>query len=375
MNNTKIQVGIIIGGKSVEHDISLISGLQANLAVDKDKYTTTILYLDKNNHLYVKKHLDSPDDIKENNLSIKDEVFLANINNQVYYRYITKPKRIYPIDVFLPVVHGFGVEDGTICAYLDMYNAIYPTSHLIPSAIIQDKWASKVLLKEKGYPVIHGFTLNENENYDEDEIEYPVIIKPVYLGSSIGINVAKNKEELNSALKEAFKYNHKVLIEKALTNFLEYNCAVIKDHNQLLTSCIEEVIHEKDILSFVEKYESDLDKLSNNSNRVIPALIDESLEKRIKILSTDIYEYLDLDGVVRIDYLYDLDTNSLYVNEINNIPGSLAFYLFEPTGISFSKLIDILISNAMIRYHKDTQKETTFSSSVFEKKSFKLMNK
>lgn len=375
MDNSKIQMGIIIGGKSVEHDISLISGLQANLATNHNKYDTTIFYLSKDNHLYVKKHFTSSNDITYDKLSYKDEVCLCNINKQVYYRYINKPKRIYPIDIFLPVVHGFGTEDGTICGYLDMYNAIYTTSNLIPSAIIQDKWTTKVLLKEKNYPVLHGFTLKENELLDDDEIDFPVIVKPVYLGSSIGIHIAKTKDELKEALKEAFQYNEKVVIEKALTHFLEYNCAVVKDHNEVITSCIEEVKHEEDILSFVQKYESDLTKLSNASNRIIPALIDESLEQRIKILSSDVYHYFDLDGVVRIDFLYDLDTETLYINEINNIPGSLAFYLFEPSGISFSKLIDILVNNAMIRFNQKLKKETSFDSNIFERKSFKLMNK
>lgn len=375
MENSKIQMGIIIGGKSVEHDISLISGLQANLATNHNKYDTTIFYFSKDNHLYVKKQFSTASDIQYDKLSYKDEVCLCNINKQVYYRYIYKPKRIYPIDIFLPVVHGFGTEDGTICGFLDMYNAIYTGSSLIPSAIVQDKWTTKVLLKEKNYPVLHGFILKEDELLDDDEIDFPVIVKPVYLGSSIGIRVAKTKEELKEALKEAFQYNEKVIIEKALTNFLEYNCAVIKDHNEIIPSCIEEVKHEEDILSFVQKYESELTKLSNASNRIIPALIDEGLEQRIKILSTDIYHYFDLDGVVRIDFLYDLDTESLYINEINNIPGSLAFYLFEPSGISFSKLIDMLVNNAMIRFHQKEKKETSFDSSIFEKKSLKLMNK
>ncbi len=375
MNNTKIKMGIIIGGRSVEHDISQISGLQANLAVNKEKYETIVFYLDKNNHLYVLNHFDSSNDLNINNQLLKDEVFLNNVNKQVYYHYLKKPKKAYPIDVFLPVVHGFGVEDGTICAYLDMYDAIYPTSNLIPSAITQDKWVTKLLLKEMGYSVLNGFVLEENENLDYDEVDFPVIVKPIYLGSSIGINIAKNKEELKNALKEAFSYNHKVLVEKALTNFLEYNCAAIKDHNEIITSCIEEVRHSDDILSFVQKYENDLTKLSDATNRVIPALIDNDLEQRIKIMTSDIYNYFDLDGVVRIDFLYDLDTSTLYVNEINNIPGSLAFYLFEPSNISFSKLIDMLVNNAMIRYHQKEKKKTIFYSSVFEKKSSKLLNK
>ena len=269
-------------------------------------------------------------------------------------------------------MHGYGVEDGTISGMLELLEVPYSASRLIPSAVLQDKAVTKAVLKERQYPVLPSKTYYEYETIPYEEMDYPVIVKPAYLGSSIGIQVAKSELELQVAVEEAYHYTDKIIIEPALTNYKEYNCAVIKDHQQCIASVIEEVKHEEDILSFVEKYEKDLSKLESSSNRIIPAFLPETLEQTIKETSISLYQYLDLNGVVRIDYLYDNQTDKLYINEVNNIPGSLSFYLFEPMGISFEKLTQILITNAILTKHSTDQKKTTFDSNVFNKKSLKL---
>lgn len=370
MNNEKIKLGIIIGGKSVEHEISVISGLQTYFSVDHNKYDTTIFYIDKNNHIYVSKELNSIETYKSNYINKEKEVFIKNINNQIYYQYLNKPKKSYPIDIFIPVLHGYGTEDGTVVGFLDIYQAIYTCSDLIPSAIIQDKVATKAILKLGNFPNVEGIVAIEGKTIEE--VPFPAIVKPAYLGSSIGIKVVKNKEELEQALNVAYKYTNKVLIEKAIINFKEYNCAVIKDHNELITSTIEEVKHDEEILSFSQKYEKSEGKMSGSPNRIIPASINEQLKEEIIKISKELYRWFDLKGVVRIDYIYDLDENKLYVNELNNIPGSLAFYLFEKEGIPFNKMIDILVTNAIIEKHNKDKKITTFESNVFNKKSLKL---
>lgn len=375
--NDLINVGIIIGGRSVECEISLISGLQAYLALDNTKYNKTILYLDKNNNLYVGDKLSDLSTYKEEVITGLTKVELINIDNQVYYYNVLKPRKKYPIDIFIPVVHGYGVEDGTISGFLDMYDAIYTSSDLIASATIQDKVLTKTLLDKYNINNVEYEVINE-ETYLEDyktNLKMPIIVKPSYLGSSIGVKVVNSLEELHVAIIESFNYTNRVLLEKALTNYSEYNCAVVKDHDIYITSCVEEVKHTKDILTFVEKYEKDLNKLSDATNRIIPALIDNNLESKIRNLSQDIYKLFNLSGVVRIDYLYDNIENKLYVNEINNIPGSLAFYLFEPLNITFTKLLDILIQNAIITFNKRRKKVTYFKSNILAKKSSKLMTK
>ena len=372
MNDLKIQVGIMIGGKSVEHDISLISGLQSYFAINKEKYDVIIIYLDKHNHFYTGEKYTDIHTYKENTVDAKDEIYFYKEGEQLYYQYIRKRKKPAPLDVILPVVHGYGVEDGTVAGMLELLEVPYSASRLIPSAVLQDKAVTKAVLKERQYPVLPSKTYYEYETIPYEEMDYPVIVKPAYLGSSIGIQVAKSELELQVAVEEAYHYTDKIIIEPALTNYKEYNCAVIKDHQQCIASVIEEVKHEEDILSFVEKYEKDLSKLESSSNRMIPAFLPETLEQTIKEISISLYQYLDLNGVVRIDYLYDNQTDKLYINEVNNIPGSLSFYLFEPMGISFEKLTQILITNAILTKHSTGQKKTTFDSNVFNKKSLKL---
>lgn len=366
MNSSKIQVGIIIGGRSVEHEISLISGLQAHLEIDSNKYDSTLIYLDKNNKMYVGEALTSLESFKDDITSYLDEISFSVEDNQIYYSLLKRPKKLYPIDVFIPVVHGYGVEDGTVAGFLEMLNAVYSSSKVIPSSIVQDKVATKALLDKYKIPTLGYKVFFEDIEYNLDNIVYPAIVKPAYLGSSIGIKIANNKEELNLAIEDAFKYNDKVMVEKALTSYLEYNCAIIKDHEEYILSDIEEVKHQKDILTFYDKYES------NEKNRIIPAVLSAELEERIKSITKDIYIKFGLSGVVRIDYLYDLEKNKLYVNEINNIPGSLAYYLFTGKGISFKELINILIQNAIIEKYKINNKTTTYKSNVVFTKINKL---
>ena len=355
MNNEKIKLGIIIGGKSVEHEISVISGLQTYFSVDHNKYDTTIFYLDKNNHIYVSKELNSIETYKSNYINKEKEVFIKNINNQIYYQYLNKPKKSYPIDIFIPVLHGYGTEDGTVVGFLDIYQAIYTCSDLIPSAIIQDKVATKAMLKLGNFPSVEGIVAIEGKTIEE--VPFPAKLPLALSANFLFILLAER-----IAIK----------IEKAIINFKEYNCAVIKDHNELITSTIEEVKHDEEILSFSQKYEKSEGKMSGSPNRIIPASINEQLKEEIIKISKELYRWFDLKGVVRIDYIYDLDENKLYVNELNNIPGSLAFYLFEKEGIPFTKMIDILVTNAIIEKHNKDKKITTFESNVFNKKSLKL---
>lgn len=367
--NDLINIGIIIGGRSVESEISLISGSQAYLNLDDTKYNKIIFYLDKDNKMYIGKCLENIETFKNNNFTNLEEVALRNINKQVYYYKMKKPKKLYPVDVFIPVVHGYGIEDGTVQAYLDMFDATYTTSSLISSATIQDKTLTKSLLdKYKINNVDYQILLSEK---DEITLEYPFIIKPAYLGSSIGIETVKTKDELEEKLHNAFKYSDKVLVEKYIENYKEYNCAVIKNKDEYISSSIEEVLHTKDILSFIDKYE-DNNKMSSSTNRIIPANISDELNKKIKDLSIYIYKIFNLNGVVRVDYLYDTKEDVLYVNEINNIPGSLSFYLFEPLNITFTKLLDILIYSAIYEKHKKDQLITSFKSNVLNNKGLKL---
>ena len=366
MSNAKIQVGIIIGGRSVEHEISLISGLQAYLELDDSKYNSKLIYIDKNNKFYIIEDIARFENCKDNLYEGLDEIIFINSQNQLYFAKVKKIKKLYPIDIVIPVVHGYGVEDGTLAGYLEMMNAIYSSSKVIPASIIQDKVATKALLEKYKLPTLGYKVFFENLDINIDNMSYPAIVKPASLGSSIGIKIAHNKEELLECVQDGFNYADKVMVEKALTNFLEYNCALVKDHDEYLVSDIEEVKHEKDLLTFYEKYES------SENNRIIPAVLDSIVEEKIKNLTKEIYIKLGLSGVIRVDYLYDVDKCKLYINEINSIPGSLAYYLFESQGLTFKELLNILIQNAVIEKYKNNNKITSYNTKINLNKINKL---
>lgn len=378
MNNVnKLNVGIIIGGKSVEHDISILSGLQVYHAIDKEQYNVVIFYITKDNRWLVGEKLKNITTYEEEKYNDLLEVTLYKTKQGVYYKPINKRKKQQKIDIFIPVVHGDGIEDGTISAYLDLLDIPYTSSPIASSIIVQDKIYTKQLLNYINIPMIDYISMTNYDIYEDienkvnEKLQYPVIIKPAKLGSSIGITTASNNKELKHGIEEALKYGSRILIEKKLENIKEYNMALFLNKEKIITSCIEEVRKTDDILSFVDKYER-LDKLDENSNRQIPALITSELENKIKDMCINIYTYLEMKGIVRVDTIYDVQHDTLYLNEINTIPGSLSFYLFDKLDISFTKLIDMQIKEAILSKQKENKKLKIFVSNVLNKKSIKL---
>lgn len=373
----KLNVGIIIGGKSVEHDISILSGLQVYHAIDKDKYNVTIFYITKDNRWLVGQKLHTLSTYEEAKYQNLLEITIYKTKQGVYYKPINKRRKPQKIDVFIPVVHGDGIEDGTLSAYLDLLDIPYTSSSLTSSSIVQDKIYTKQILKYINIPMIDSVSMTQYDIYEEIEqkvnnkLGFPVIIKPSRLGSSIGISTASNNKELKHGIEEALKYGSRILIEKKIENMKEYNIALYIHRNQIITSNIEEVLKTDDILSFIDKYER-LDKMEETNNRKIPAEISIDLETNIKNMCINIYTYLEMKGIVRIDTIYDIDNNQIYLNEINTIPGSLSFYLFDQLGISFDELINIQIKEAILSKQKENIKLKTFISNVLNKKSEKL---
>ncbi len=376
LKNNLLNIGIIIGGRSVEHDISILSGLQVYHAIDKEKYNVTIFYITKQQEWLTGKALTNLDTYKNENYKNCYQITLYREKNKVHYRSINKNKK-GEIDIFIPVVHGEGIEDGTLSGYLDTLGATYTSADITSSSIAQDKIYTKELLQKENINVVPYIKINydyytkELIEIIEQNLTLPVIIKPARLGSSIGITVASTTEELRNKILESTKFSSRLLIEKKLTNFKEYNLAIIKEGSQIITSEIEEVIKTDDILSFKDKYQNN-QKYEENTTRIIPADINEELKQNIIEMCKKAYISLNLKGVVRIDTIYDNDTNTLYLNEINTIPGSLSFYLFDKVGINFTKLIDILIKDAIISKNKEKKYLKIFTSNVLNNKTIKL---
>lgn len=369
---TLLNVGVIIGGESVEHEISLISGLQTILNLDKSKYNVYPIFLNKNNEFIYIKNI-TPDYFQKGlHLKKKQNCTIKRIKNKTYL--ISKYKK-QVIDVIIPVVHGKGVEDGTIQALTKLLKVPSTSNSIISASIAQNKAITKKLLKQQNVRMLPFVEIDNEKNQKKmskinSSFKYPLIIKPTTLGSSIGIRTAADTVELKDAIKYSTQYDNTVIVEEKLTKFTEYNISCFRYKNELKLSMIEEVKSNNDYLTFEDKYSDGGLKQTTKNSRIIPANITKELEEEIHNFTKTIYTTLQSTGVVRIDYLYDLENNKLYFNEINTIPGSLAFYLYKE--YTFKELLDLLIEDAIYRHHKEQNLITSFNTNILSLKNLKM---
>ncbi len=385
----KIKVGVLFGGKSTEHEISIISAIQAINYLDKSKYDVTPIYITKNNEFYIGdgigeiKNYTKLDELLKNSQRV---ILTANGNKVDLIRYPLKKfgnNVVGHIEVAFPIVHGTNVEDGTLAGFLCMLNIPYVGCDVTSSAVGMDKYVMKTVLKENGIPVLDCLRFT-SVDYDfdtdaivqkcEQKIGYPVIVKPVNLGSSIGITKANSKDELLSALDTAFAFADVILIERAITELKEINCAVLGDYTDAQASECEEPLNATNILSFEDKYMSGgksakgtgASKGMASLARQIPANISNQKRDEIRKMAVDAFKCLGCNGVTRIDFMIDKATDTVYLNEVNTIPGSLSFYLWEPVGLPYAKLLDNMINLAFKREREQSELTYSFDSNVLE---------
>ncbi|MDD6021469.1 MAG: D-alanine--D-alanine ligase [Oscillospiraceae bacterium] len=384
----KIKVAVLFGGKSTEHEISVISAIQAIGSLNKEKYDVIPVYITKDNLMYV------GDDIGKIESYTNIKKLLEHSQRVIFVRDEGKVKILkYPfkafskglvdtVDIFFPIVHGTNAEDGTLQGYLKMFGIPYVGCDVLSSAVGMDKYVMKAVLKDNGIPVLDCKVFTSKQ-YDEDAdsvvlqieeaSEYPVIVKPIDLGSSIGISKAGNRDELFDSLENAFQFANKVLVEKAVRNLKEINCSVLGDYTEAKASECEEPVSFGGILSFDEKYLNNGSKKTSGASkgmaslsRKIPADITPEQKKTIQDYAVKAFKVLGCSGVSRIDFMMDSQTGEIWLNEINTIPGSLSFYLWEPVGTSYSALLDEMISLALKRDREENNLTYTFNSNVLE---------
>lgn len=374
----KLKVGVIFGGESVEHEVSIISAVQAMKALDEDKYEIIPIYISKDKEWYTGKLLKDLDLYKDidNLKKYAKNVVLYNYKNE----FVLQNKNIFrrvvnTIDIALPIVHGTNVEDGTLQGQLELIGIPYAFSNVSASAIGQDKVFQKQILRSEGIDVVDYvwfydfdyWTNSEVVTKDIKKLGYPVIVKPARLGSSVGIGIAHNDLELEDKIKDAIKYDNKVLVEKVINNLVEVNCAVLGNCESMETSNLEEVMSTDEFLSYRDKYmDGNKTKGMAATNRIIPARLDEKLSSSIKEMSKKAFKAIGNSGVVRIDYLIDKKNNKVYLNEINTIPGSLSFYLWDKDTKNYTKLLDEIISIAIKNYKKRTKITYSFNTNILK---------
>lgn len=352
----KDNILLVYGGNSVEHEISIVTALQVKEKY-KGKYNLILCYL-KNNRFYIDKKLNDLAFYKKRNCKVKHEIFFKS--DTLYVK--SSLKKIRFIGVML-IVHGYNCEDGTLYSFFKTLNIPVIGENLYSAVIGQDKALAKTMAKVETLP----FSL-----YDDSmpsAIDYPIIIKPTRLGSSVGIKVANNEDELHEKIKEVNYFTQNIIIEKKLADFTEYNIALFKYNDDFIISSIEKVSNSK-VLTYDDKYKNDK-KSMEGQKREIPAIIDDTLKELIINTAKKIYNNLYASLIVRIDFLYDNKTNKLYFNEINNIPGSLSLYLFKEI-IDISELIDKYISNGLKNYDTENDFICSYDDNIFENVNFNV---
>ena len=348
----KINLAVLFGGRSVEHEVSVISAVQAMASMNKEKYNIIPVYMTKKSEFYTSEKMFDINSFKDIPALLSEStecVFVRSSEGKVQLQRL-KTKMfgsnvITDVDIAFPIVHGTNVEDGALQGYL------------------------QILLKDAGFPVLDccRFAAYQAGEMDlmvaevEKKFGYPVIVKPINLGSSVGISKAKDRDGLVKSIEEAFEFADRILVEPCVVELKEINCAVLGDSESAEASVCEEPVQasDDDILSYEQKYvgggKSGGSKGMATLKRKIPAEITPEQDEFVRRTAVDAFRYLGLNGVTRIDFMMDMATEKIYINEINTIPGSLAFYLWEPKGVKYPQLLERMIDLAMKR-HRQSQK-------------------
>ena len=335
-----MNIVVVFGGKSVEHEISIISAFQVIEAL-KTKYEVTPVYISKNNEFYYDKKMKDIEYFKSNKKIIKKGNRVSFLKNKKGF-YLKGKKKIY-FDLIFPIVHGKGSEDGSVLSYFKFNGFPVVGNSSLFYALAQNKGMTKKVLDGLSIYNVPYKVISRGDEYSRDDFNFPCIVKPNNLGSSLGITIVNNFIELEKAIAYAFRVDNEVIVEDYLEDSSEYNISVINNGGVLETSKIEKVEKGK-MFTFEEKYLSGNKKkgLASKERKFSVKEIDKKLKKEIEETSKKIYKEFNGSGVVRIDYLYK---DKLYVNEINAIPGSYSFYLWDHK-YDFLELLDIAIREA-----------------------------
>lgn len=397
----KIRVAVLFGGKSTEHEISIISAVQAMHALDTQKYDVVPVYLTKENVCYTGEHLKEIATFQKNLADIPAGSirvdFIKEDKGVVLMRHDRKrfgDNVISGVDVALPVMHGTNTEDGTLTGFLLTLGLPVAGCDVLSSAVGMNKYVMKTVLNDNGIPVLpcvrfHAADFADPETVavrTEEAFRYPVVVKPVNLGSSIGISRAKNREELLEAAELAFTFSGSILVEPAITELKEVNCAVLGDSEEAIASECESPLGEDEILSFEDKYmgggkgksgvkapvkgvsaSADAAKGSGMASlkRKLPADISDEKRTEIREMAVRAFRALGCCGVSRLDFMMDrADHDKVYLNEINTIPGSMSFYLWEATNLPYTELLDRVIELGLKADRENRKRTYSFETNV-----------
>ncbi len=365
------KIGIIYGGKSVEHEVSIITGLQVYENLDKSKYTPELIYIDKDGDWFFGEKKLKDLKIYKSWTKKCAKQFQPSLNKK------DKKNILNSLDAVVIACHGNYGEDGKLQSFLEFLDIPYTSSGVVGSASGMDKIVMKSIFSGIDLPVLPYIWFTRHEWIEKSEevikkvrytLDYPVFVKPANLGSSIGISMVNDEKDLINAIDVASKYDYRIIVEKGVANSVEINCSAIMKDNEVLTSVLEEPVRWEKFLSFDDKYINANSKTKGmgSMGRKIPAEVTKEQKEHIENYTKQIYKTMDCCGVVRVDYLMDESREHVYVNEINTIPGSFSFYLWEHNDLPFTKLLDVLIEEALRQAALRKDKVLKYDSKILD---------
>ncbi len=372
----RLNIGVIFGGKSVEHEISIISAIEAMGYADENKYKIVPIYIDKDNTWYTGEHLKSIINFRDIDLVKRyaKKVALVKVGKSfVLQRLGMFKKSLCVIDIVVPIGHGAYLEDGSLQGYLNMLGVPYAGPSVLGAALGQDKVIQKELLSVNNIPVVnytwfYNYELSDKKLVQErlSKLKYPVFIKPSSLGSSIGIEIAEDEKDFFKKVKNAIKYDKKILVEEKVNDVKEINISVLGNYKGVEVSEIEEINSNDDFYSFKEKYVNNFSKTQEKDAKTKPIISKEMIED-MKEYAINTFKVLDGNGVARIDFLINDKTKKIYVNEINTIPGSLSSYLWKAKKKNQTELFDDLIAIAVDNKKDDEEIQKAIPGNLLER--------
>ena len=396
--NSILNVAVLFGGMSPEHEVSVISSMLAVAAFDREKYNPVPVYIAKDGTWYIGEVLSDLDSYKDlGSLTRKATPVIPApgsgkmklVDRKQSFTSLFRKEQL--IDVVFIGLHGGAGENGSIQGLCETYNVPYTGSGVFGSALGMDKVATKQVCTAVDIPIVDYQSILESDwaNNEEawlDKLErtpgLPVVVKHARLGSSIGISRADSRAELDRAIEEAFRYDEKIVVESAIENLTELNCSVLGRPTSAIASVLEQPVSSQDLLTFEDKYmrgsakgkasrTSDASSGMASLDRLIPAPVSEEMTERARSLALKIFKTFECAGVARVDLMLDNDSGNVYFNEINTVPGSFSFYLWEPSGIPFNDLVGRMVEIALEQNYDSNRRIRTYDVNLLSSADLK----
>jgi D-alanine-D-alanine ligase len=377
----KTVVGVVFGGRSVEHDVSIVTGHQIMRAFDPERYEVVPVYIDRDGRWFTGAPLLDLKNFKDEITSYKGVERAIISPSTDHHGLIVNPtagrfdrSQISRLDVVFPAIHGSHGEDGTLQGLLELADIPYVGCGVLASAVANDKAMTKVVLSQHGIPIVEAVSFSRAEWLESPdhlishllhELQFPMFVKPATLGSSIGIGRANDETMLRASIDVAANLDRLIVVETAVTGCIEINCAVMGSGAHVRASALEQPVSWEQFLTYEEKYLRGGEGMKS-AERIIPAPISPDLAARIQQLAVQAFKAVDGRGTARIDFLVKPDTDEVFLNELNTMPGSLAFYLWQEDGLSARDVVQQLVELAREAHAEKRRSTYNYRTSLID---------